>query len=1139
MQCIKYSIFIILIFCFMGIKAQSGTGSEFSDPGYMMKMTPPSPTAFSFSKYGDTGINESMGIITPEIPIGTYKAGSITLPISINYSGNGVKVDQAATWTGINWSIAAGGAITRQVRGEDDLMSHIRSKFYSWDVLQAMDIFTSTSNYNEVESFVYDTFIDSEVDMFYFNFLGYSGSFYLTEEDGEFTAYVENATIPLNIEVLDLQPDESGTMEHLKRTIVIQTPDGTKYFFGGLNASEATKSIYPNVFIDSRFVQTGFYLSKIQGLNGDIMHFEYGDYLNTLQTAQTESFRKITSSTSNCGEIAMMDSWDTDILRTMIQGKFLKRIHNNRNSFEVVFASEAAGLEVTTNYSRILNSVEIGDILNPQQKLVDVDFEYYFPKNSDLNNKQEATRFFLKQVTFNGGNENHSYKMEYKNLEELPNRFSYDQDHLGYYNGKNNYRMLPETGRWWFRNISGTSLANKSPDFEYASIGALSKLYYPTGGYTAFEYEAPLGDQQIKEFKIHTTRMYHNDYTRTPIHNNPAISNLVPLLAGGSMVDCPETPYVPEQEMTIEIRDIFATQMLLHSTVFRLKIYNQATMDVVFEENFSFDSNSEAEQAHNPYYTQNGGVIYRYPNKKFTFLYEEGKHYNISLEVTPHLVDQNAVINAVVGREYHITYPYPCMVDGLGIRIKRTVDVSGQEEPVIKRYYYYNGSVIKQPQYVYESKIRIPCKESLFIYDDYNIATLTSSSLNALYATNKGQQSYGKVIISMGGDSFENGAVVKEFFVKEDARPINYFTHTPVYSLPQVKENSGVGNGILKNETIYKRDNDLLVPVKEVKKDYSFNKTHSITNNLRHKLYDELSSTITGGENLYLGLYLTSSYRTDLNFVQTRIFNYDNVSVSGSDVNNDGLLSLSELNTPPEILSRREDYQYNQYIGMPSKRVSQTSESAIKDEHTYEYPEWTSNIITGISEPIKTKWYKDKGGVKELKMTNTRTYSSGFDTYPYKVLRDVLIRKGSIPGDLGKIAVQFHEYDQFGNPLEVSFGAGGIRTIYIWGYHKEYPIAKIVNSSYQLVAAALSISVAALKNIDESSLSLIDGLRNHPNFSDAQIATYRYKPMIGLIYQIDPKGDKRYYEYDDFNRLKSIKDQEEKLIQDYRYHYKN
>lgn len=1123
MQRIKYSIFILLICCSMSIKAQSGPDSEFSDPGYMMKMTPPSPTAFSFSKYGDTQINESMGIITPQIPIGTYKAGSIALPISMDYSGNGVKVDQAATWTGINWSIAAGGAITRQVRGEDDFKRLGGSRFYTRNELEALNVWESPDNYEQIEAFVQNPVIDSEVDIFYFNFLNYSGSFYLIEEDDKYTAHIENVKSPLRIEVLDRH---SSDIENLKRSIVIQTPDGVKYYFGGLDASEKSKSLYPSIKEDAEYVQTGFFLYKIQHLNGDEMYFDYGDHTFILTSGLTESYTKFYD--LGCITGVPSDNHDQGTLETSYYSKYLERIDNNRNSFEVIFSSEAAGTELKRSYSRILNNVKIQDSLDSQTKTIDVQFDYYYPKGSNLNNKQEATRFFLKQLTFNGGNENHSYKMEYKNLENLPNRFSYDQDHLGYYNGKNNYRMLPKTNNTSFDFIG--SLADKSPDFEYASIGALSKLYYPTGGHTTFEYEAPPGDQQIKEFKTHTTRMYHNDYTRTPIHNNPATSILVPLLAGGSLVDCPETPYVPEQEMTITIRDIFATQMLLHSTVFRLKIYNQATMDVVFEENFSFDSNSEAEQAHNPYYTQSGGVIYRYPNKEFTFLYEEGKHYGISLEVTPHLVDQNAVINAVIGRAYHLTYPYPCMVDGLGIRIKRTRDVPVQGEAVVKRFYYYNGSGIKQPQYIYESEIEEVCS--------YLMKTLTSSSINSLYANNKGQQSYGKVIVSIGGDTFENGAVEKHFSNRMDGSPQDYFSHNGIYNLPQVRENFSVGSGTLLKEITYKRNDNVIIPIKEIENDYSFDELHSITNNLRHRFYDATSSVLTSGRNLYLGLYRTFSYRTDLNFVQTRIFNYDNVSVSGNDSNNDGLLSLSELNSPPEILSQREDYNYDQYIGMPSKRVSQTSESAIKDEYTYEYPNWASNILTGISEPIKTQWYKDKGSVKELKMTNTKIYSS-VETYPYKVLRDVLIRKGSVPGDLGKVAVQFHDYDIHGNPLEVSIGAGGIQTIYIWGYHKEYPIAKIVNSSYQSVADALGISVAALKNLDESGLGLIDGLRSHPDFSDAQITTYRYKPMVGLLYQTDPKGDKRYYEYDHFNRLKSIKDQEEQLIEDYKYHYKN
>ncbi|MEL4309177.1 hypothetical protein, partial [Joostella sp. CR20] len=1104
MQYFKHYYLIICLFFLCVINAQS---TKFSD----MEMIPPSPTAFSFSKYGDTQVNESMGLISPQIPIGTYEAGTISLPISMDYSGNGVKVDQAASWTGINWNLAAGGAITRQVRGEDDLIRLAKSKFYSWSDLQVMNIYGSSEDYREIESFIEHNSIDSEVDIFYFNFLNYSGSFYLIEKDGKFTAHVENSTIPLNIGVLDPEYGKYG-LELLKRTIVIQTPDGVKYFFGGLNASEDSRSVYPEYYSDRRHVQTGFYLNKIQGLNGDEMYFEYGDYTSNLKTAITETYTKVVSQTGNCEEALNLGDSDMQILETLTHGKFLQRIYNNRNTFEVIFSSEEASLNVRYHYSRILNGIKIRDNIDPQKNLIDVDFIYYFPKDKNLNNKLKAERFFLKEVNFKSKEGNKSYKMEYKDLELLPNRFSYAQDHLGYYNGKKNYRILPKVDDYAFRNV--VSLADRSPDFNYASIGALSKLYYPTKGYSEFEYEPPLGDQQIKEYKTHTTLMYYNDYTKTPKNKNPASSTLAPLIVGGSSISCTEEPYISSQEMTIEIRDVFATQKLLHSTIFRLKIYDQLTMNVIYEKNFSYNSAKDVVQLNNPYYAQSGGVIYRYPNKEFTFSYKEGKQYSISLEVIPSTTDRNAVVNAGIRRAYYITYPYPCMVDGAGIRIKRIHDVPVKGEPVIKRYYYYNGSDVKQPQYTYRSKIRTYCEKGgsiiNLVFDEYELHTLTSSSLSSLYVSNKGQQSYGKIIISLGGDDFEYGAVEKEFYVKGDAKPQDYFMHPNIYNLPQVLENNSIGNGILKREVLYKRENDLVIPVKEIKKDYSFNKVHSITNNLRKLLYNRLSGNVVDGDNLYLGLYLTSSYRTDLNFVQINIFNYENIPISGEDINNDNLLSFSELDAQPKVISQQEDYKYDQYVGIPSNKILQTSKSAIKDEYSYLYPEWTSNIITGISNPIKTQLYKNKNGVKELKMTKTYLYSSSFDTYPYRCLSGILVKKGIVSENLGEIIIQFNNYDRYGNPLEVK-KTDGPSVVYLWGYSGQYPIAKIENATYQEVATALNTSITGLNAYTEANLGTINSLRS--KLPNAQVTTYTYDPLVGISTITDARGVKTSYDY--------------------------
>ncbi|MFO8165327.1 MAG: hypothetical protein R6T98_12465 [Desulfatiglandales bacterium] len=44
----------------------------------------------------------------------------LTLPITLNYSSNGLKVDKIASWVGFDWSLSAGGIITRNVAGVPD-----------------------------------------------------------------------------------------------------------------------------------------------------------------------------------------------------------------------------------------------------------------------------------------------------------------------------------------------------------------------------------------------------------------------------------------------------------------------------------------------------------------------------------------------------------------------------------------------------------------------------------------------------------------------------------------------------------------------------------------------------------------------------------------------------------------------------------------------------------------------------------------------------------------------------------------------------------------------------------------------------------------------------------------------------------
>ena len=63
-------------------------------------------------------------------------------------------------------------------------------------------------------------------------------------------------------------------------------------------------------------------------------------------------------------------------------------------------------------------------------------------------------------------------------------------------------------------------------------------------------------------------------------------------------------------------------------------------------------------------------------------------------------------------------------------------------------------------------------------------------------------------------------------------------------------------------------------------------------------------------------------------------------------------------------------------------------------------------------------------------------------------------------------------------------------------------------------------------------------LRNQPDLQGAMIKTYTYDPLIGITSMTDERNRTVFYEYDDYNRLKHIKDHEGNLIETNKYNIK-
>ncbi len=135
----------------------------------------------------------------------------------------------------------------------------------------------------------------------------------------------------------------------------------------------------------------------------------------------------------------------------------------------------------------------------------------------------------------------------------------------------------------------------------------------------------------------------------------------------------------------------------------------------------------------------------------------------------------------------------------------------------------------------------------------------------------------------------------------------------------------------------------------------------------------------------------------------------------------------------------------------------------------------------------------------------------------------------------------FDSYDTSnGNPLKV-LGKNGIYTYYIWAYNKTYPVAKIessVNTTVNITVDDARLKKTTVYADIQADVAYLKGLFNsYLTNKDYQVTIFTYKPLVGMTSQTDPAGRTTYYEYDDFGRLKLMKDLAGNILKKYEYHY--
>lgn len=476
---------------------------------------PPSPNASALLEYANVPVNYYNGLPSIDVPLYDLPGRQLSVSISLSYHASGIKVQDVASSYGLGWNLNAGGAITRVVRGLPDHWINGFGNNVTADpaVVGATDIF-------EAHWKMTIDLLDGQPDIFYFNFMGRTGSFVL-DYDGD------PVLIPYqNLEIKPaIGPKGIGHWE-------IIDENGTKFTFGDTPASVEKTSkntmdefeIY-NTNNEYEFEST-WYLSKARSAFNDEVTFTYSP------GAQMEYYyySEIIETTDEFVDACYHPENRNTRIR-ILTPKYLNEITTSQGKIKFTFLGTGTQRQDLTN-GKYLDKVEIKDLSS--QIVKSYFFEYdYFDANLSIPlrpncNDQECRRLKLVAIRENLRTNPINFRhFKYNNNRHLPPRHETFLDHWGYFNysGLFNDPICGDVTVWRMPAINdgniSTSGLSKSPNYESAQANILTEIELPTGGSTKFEYEGNViggkayGGIRIRKITAHDGVDINKDIVRT------------------------------------------------------------------------------------------------------------------------------------------------------------------------------------------------------------------------------------------------------------------------------------------------------------------------------------------------------------------------------------------------------------------------------------------------------------------------------------------------------------------------------------------------------------------------------------------------------------------------------------------------
>ena len=431
------------------------------------RVTVPSPNAASLGTYGDVPVSLYTGVPDISIPLFTVKGRTLELPITLRYRASGVRVEEIASWVGLGWTLEAGGVITRTVRGTVD--EKATGYYRTGNVWYNNANWPTIQDVNTLES-IRARQVDGDPDQFFFSFAGRSGQFVMGPVDASGT--IEYRAIPS--QKLRIVPS-FGTYDI--NSWEITTEDGTRYTFGPGGKESHWDYTFGTVTNDGEQLSSSWYLTQITSPSGDGITLYYTTYSARHRMGW---YHELFTDSYGVNGACTPSGYDITTEYLIDPAQRLDSIKAATYTVKFVpvasFRSDAlspGNAPQEWRLDHIVVTTPTGTVLRVFQLQQD-----YFPGN--------RLRLLSVAEQDRNGVSLPPYTFTYDG-QTLPPRTSYAQDHWGYYNGQDTNSTYIPTLIYKGIVLPG---ADRSPYPAFMKAGVLTRITYPTGGFSAFGYEA-------------------------------------------------------------------------------------------------------------------------------------------------------------------------------------------------------------------------------------------------------------------------------------------------------------------------------------------------------------------------------------------------------------------------------------------------------------------------------------------------------------------------------------------------------------------------------------------------------------------------------------------------------------------------